>query len=198
MPRNRAETTVPRSRPREGVTGAYVIDPLHSAVGFSVRHAVVAAVRGRFTAFEGFLRLDAHRPARSEAHVSVQTGSLDTGVPARDSHLTGPDFLDAATFPLMVFRSTAVVPLGGDTFRLTGNLRIRDVELPLHLNLGYGGTVRDAGGQRRTGFEGAATLRRSDWGLTWNAPLASGGVLLGDTVRLELGVSALRLGPEVP
>lgn len=196
MPRNCAETTVPGARPQEGLTGAYVIDPVHSAVGFSVRHAMVTNVRGRFTAFEGFLRLDALRPARSEAHVSVQTGSLDTGVRERDSHVSGPDFLDSATFPLMVFRSTAVVPLGGDAFRMTGNLRIKDVELPLHLDLDHGGTVRHADGRRRTGFEGSATFRRSDWGLNWNVPLKGGGVLLSDKVRLELSVSALQLGPE--
>ncbi|WUD77558.1 YceI family protein [Streptomyces sp. NBC_00510] len=196
MPRNCAETTVPGARPHEELTGAYVIDPVHSAVGFSVRHAMVANVRGRFTAFEGFLRLDALHPARSEAHVSVQTGSLDTGVRARDSHITGPDFLDSATFPLMVFRSTAVVPLDEDRFRMTGNLRIKDVELPLHIDLDYGGTARDTDGQRRVGFEGSAVLRRSDWGLNWNVPLETGGVLLSDKARLELSVSALQLGPE--
>ncbi|WP_431963692.1 YceI family protein [Actinacidiphila sp. bgisy160] len=198
MPSNRAVSTVPGARPREEPTGAYVIDPVHSAVGFSVRHGMVSNVRGRFTAFEGFLRLDALRPARSEAHVSVQTGSLVTGVRARDYHLTGPDFLDSASFPLMVFRSTAVVPLGEDRFRMTGNLRLKDVELPLHLDLEHGGTTRDADGRRRIGFEGSATLRRSDWGLDWNVLLRSGGVLLGDKVRLGLSVSALRLGPEAP
>lgn len=196
MPRNRAETTAPGIGPREEPTGAYVIDPDHSAIGFSVRHAMVTNVRGRFRAFEGFLRLDGLRPGRSEAHVSVQTGSLDTGARARDSHITGPDFLDAATFPLMVFRSTAVVPAGEDTFRMTGSLRIKDIELPLHIDLDYGGCGIDAHGQRRVGFEGAATLRRSDWGLDWNVPLTAGGLLLSDTVRLDLSVSALRLGRE--
>ncbi|MFI8183801.1 YceI family protein [Actinacidiphila glaucinigra] len=196
MPRNCAETTVPGARPQEELTGAYVIDPVHSTVGFSVRHAMVTRVRGVFTAFEGFLRLDALRPARSEAHVSVQTGSLATGLRARDSHITGPDFLDSATFPLMVFRSTAVAPSGGNGFRMTGNLTIKDVELPVHVDLAYGGTARDADGQWRVGFEGSATLRRSDWGLDWNVPLQTGGVLLSDKVRLELGVSALQLGPE--
>ncbi|MEU1542429.1 YceI family protein [Actinacidiphila glaucinigra] len=196
MPRNCAETTVPGTRPQEELTGAYVIDPLHSAVGFSVRHAMVTRVRGGFTAFEGFLRLDGLRPARSEAHVSVQTGSLTTGVPARDSHITGPDFLDSAAFPLMVFRSTAVASPDGNGFRMAGNLTIKDIERPVHLDLVYGGTARDPGGQWRVGFEGSATLRRSDWGLDWNVPLQTGGVLLGDKVRLELSVSALRLGPE--
>ncbi|MDX3095587.1 YceI family protein [Streptomyces sp. ME01-24h] len=198
MPVNRAHTTVPGAGPHRELTGAYVIDPVHSVLGFSVRHAMVAGVRGRFTAFEGFLRLDALRPARSEAHVSVQAGSLDTGVRARDSRIAGPGFLDSATFPLMVFRSTAVVALHGDGngFRMTGNLRIKDVELPLHIDLGYRGTSCGADGQRRIGFAGSASLRRSDYALGRNVPLGAGGVLLGDKVRLELGVRAMRLGPE--
>jgi polyisoprenoid-binding protein YceI len=196
MPRNCAETTVPGSRPQEELTGAYVIDPVHSTLGFSVRHAMVTNVRGRFTAFEGFLRLDALHPARSEAHVSVQTGSLNTGVRERDAHLTGPDFFDSATFPLMVFRSTAVVPDGEDRFRMSGNLRIKDVELPVHIDLVSGGSSRDVHGQRRVGFEGKATLQRSDWGLDWNAPLTSGGLLISDKVKLMLDISAVQLGRE--
>ncbi|MGW3243952.1 YceI family protein [Streptomyces sp. NPDC001070] len=196
MFRNPAETTVPGTGPHEALTGAYIIDPVHSALGFSVRHAMITNVRGRFAAFEGLLKLDGRRPARSEAHMSVQTGSLNTGVRERDTHLTGPDFFDSVTFPLMVFRSTAVVPDGEGRFRMSGNLRIKDIELPLRIDLVSGGSSRDVHGQRRVGFEGTATLHRSDWGLDWNAPLASGGLLISDKVKLTLDISAVRLGPE--
>lgn len=181
-----------RSASYAGVTGAYTVDPVHSTIGFSVRHAMVSNVRGRFDRFEGLLLLNGSDPSRSEAYVSVQTDSVDTGVEERDARLRGPDFFDAATFPLMSFRSTRVVPLGDDGFRITGALRIKDVELPLDLRTVFGGAGEDAHGRHRVGFESTATLRRSDWGLAWNTPLGTGGVLIGDKVTLALDISAVR------
>ena len=189
---NQKDTTASNNARYEGLTGAYTIDPAHSTIGFSVRHAMITNVRGTFTAFEGLLRLDGDHPTRSEAHVTVQTGSLDTGIPQRDAHVTGSDFLDSATFPLMTFRSTGVVDLGDDRFRMSGQLKIKDVELPLHLDLGFGGAGQDADGQNRVGFEGTATLKRSDWGIDWNSALAAGGVLISDKVKLILDISAIR------
>jgi polyisoprenoid-binding protein YceI len=174
------------------VTGTYTIDPVHSTIGFSVRHAMVSNVRGRFERFEGLLKLDGAEPSRSEAYVSVQTDSLDTGVADRDAHLAGPDFFDSATYPLMAFRSTGITPLGDDEFRLLGTLGIKDVELPLAVDITFGGAGSDALGNHRVGFDGRATLRRSDWGLAWNTPLDTGGVLVGDKVTLALDISAVR------
>ncbi|WP_405968637.1 YceI family protein [Streptomyces sp. NBC_00015] len=175
------------------LTGAYTIDPVHSTIGFSVRHAMISNVRGRFTRYEGLVKLDGSSPAGSEAYVSVQMDSLDTGIQERDAHLKGPEFLDSATFPLMAFRSTGIVPLDDDVFRLDGRLRIKDIELPLALDIAFGGAGQDAFGQHRIGFEGTATLRRSDWGLTWNSALETGGVLIGDKVTLTLDISAVRV-----
>ncbi len=189
----RDQAVPPSSGSYPAVTGAYTIDPVHSSIGFSVRHAMISNVRGRFDRFEGLLKLDGSDPSRSEAYVSVQTDSLDTGVQERDAHLGGPDFFDSATFPLMAFRSTGVVPLGDDEFRLTGSLRIKDIELPLDIDVVFGGAGEDAHGQHRVGFEGTATLRRSDWGLAWNTPLAKGGVLVSDKVTLTLDISAIRV-----
>ncbi|GHE98415.1 polyisoprenoid-binding protein [Streptomyces spiralis] len=183
----------PGSGSYPAVTGIYTIDPVHSSIGFSVRHAMISNVRGRFDRFEGLLKLDGSAPSRSEAYVSVQTDSLDTGIHERDAHLGGPDFFDSATFPLMVFSSTGIVPLGDEEFRLTGALRIKDVELPLGIDVVFGGAGEDAYGQHRVGFEGSATLRRSDWGLAWNTPLATGGVLVSDKVTLALDISAIRV-----
>ncbi|MEU4129327.1 YceI family protein [Streptomyces wuyuanensis] len=192
MLRSRRQNTVPSARPYEGVTGVYVLDPVNSTVGFSVRHAMVSNVRGRFGAFEGLLRLDGAHPSRSEAYLSVQTGSLDTGVQGRDAHLTGPDFFDSSTFPLMTFRSAAVVPAEDGTFRLAGHLKIKDIELPVGIDVEFGGALRDAYGRRRVGFEGTTTLQRSDWGLTWNSTLTTGGVLISDKVTLILDISAVQ------
>ncbi|WP_328890912.1 YceI family protein [Streptomyces sp. NBC_00316] len=179
--------------PYDDLTGFYIIDPVHSTVGFSVRHAMISKVHGKFDTFEGLLKLDQSQPSRSEAYMSVQTLSLDTGAQERDMHLRGPSFLDSATFPLMTFHSTGIVPAGDDAFRVLGNLRIKDVELPIGIDVEFGGACRDTDGQNRVGFEGRAALRRSDWGLTWNASLETGGVLVGDVVTLVLNISAVQV-----
>ncbi|MFE2889157.1 YceI family protein [Streptomyces sp. NPDC059272] len=175
------------------LTGVYTIDPAHSTIGFSVRHAMITNVRGRFGAFEGLVKLDGYRPTRSEAYLSVQTGSLDTGNLDRDTHLQGPDFFDAGAYPLMAFRSVNVSACGDGRFRMTGRLRIKDVELPLHIDLVFGGSARDEQGRQRVGFSGTATVRRSDWGLGWNTPIETGGVLVSDRAKLSLDVSAVRM-----
>ncbi|MEW2044288.1 YceI family protein [Streptomyces sp. NPDC005476] len=189
----RDRTTSPGSGTYAAATGAYTIDPAHTTVGFSVRHAMISNIRGRFDRFEGLLLLDGSAPSRSTAYMSVQTDSIDTGIQERDAHLRGPEFFDSATFPLMAFRSTGIVQRGDDEFRLTGGLRIKDVELPLDIDLVYGGAGVGVDGQHRVGFEGTATLRRSDWGLTWNTTLQAGGVLISDKVTLALDISAVRI-----
>lgn len=182
--------------PHDALSGVYLIDPLRTTIGFSVRRAMIANLRGRFTDFEGLLALDGRRPHRSRAYMSVQTGSLSTGMRERDAQLTGPDYLDSAMFPLMAFRSTGIVHLGEDRFRMSGSLRIKDVVLPLHIDLASGRVGRDAYGTHRVGFQGTATLRRSDWGLNRNTSLGARDLLIGDTVTLTLGICAVR--PELP
>jgi polyisoprenoid-binding protein YceI len=195
MPRTGPRTSVSGVSPYAQLTGIYIIDPVRSTLGFSVRHAMISHVRGRFDTFEGLLKLDGSRPALSEAHVSVQTASLYTGIEQRDAHLRGPDFLDSSTFPLMAFRSTRAVPTGVGAFRLLGSLRIKDIELPVEIDVEFGGAGRDAYGHDRVGFEGRATLQRSAWGLTWNTVLKTGGVLVNDKVTLIFDISAVRVDP---
>jgi polyisoprenoid-binding protein YceI len=108
-------------------------------------------------------------------------------------HVTGPDFLDAATFPLMSFRSGGILHAGHDHFRMAGYLLIKDIELPVHVDLGFCGASRDAHRQNRVGFTGTATLQRSDWGLDGNRAMATGGVLISDKVKVTLDISAVRL-----
>ncbi|MGW5463639.1 YceI family protein [Streptomyces sp. NPDC003996] len=188
----RKESLIFDAAPSIGPSGFYIIDPVRSTIGFSVRRAVKSDVRGEFTAFEGLIKLGRVRAARSEAYVSVQTGSVDTGSPERDAWLTGPDFLDSATFPLMSFRSTGIIDTGDDRSRMAGHLRIKDVELPVHVDLEFRGASRDANGDDRVEFRGTATLQRADWGLDGNPRPATGGVLLGGKVKLLLDISAVR------
>ncbi|MFE3602354.1 YceI family protein [Streptomyces sp. NPDC059096] len=178
------------------LTGAYTIDPAHSTISFTVRHAMVTNVRGTFTEHEGTLHLDGADPANSTASIDVSIASIDTGAPDRDGHLRSADFFDSETFPAMTFRSTAAERIDAETYRITGDLTIKDVTRPLSIDLEFHGSATDVYGNERVGFEGSATILRSDWGLTWNAALETGGVMVSDKVKLGFDISAIKQGPE--
>ncbi|MEV7236974.1 YceI family protein [Streptomyces sp. NPDC051020] len=178
------------------LTGEYAIDPAHSSIGFTVRHAMVTNVRGSFGEHEGTLKLDGHNPANSAASIDVKIASVDTGITDRDGHLVSGDFFDAEKFPLMTFRSTQAEQLGGDKYRITGDLTIKDVTRPLAIDLEFNGSATDVYGNERVGFEGSADILRSDWGLTWNAALETGGVMVSDKVKLNFDISAIKAAPQ--
>ncbi|MFB7934008.1 MULTISPECIES: YceI family protein [Streptomyces] len=177
------------------LTGEWVVDPAHSRIGFSVRHAMVTTVRGCFLEYESRLYFDARDPARSRADITLFTSSVDTGVEQRDAHLVGRDFLDAATYPRMRFTSTGVEQTGSDLFRMSGELTIKGVSRPVVLDLTYIGHVTDPFGYERAGFDGTTTINRSDWGLTYNSRLAEGGAMVSEKVRLQLDIAAIRMAP---
>ncbi|MER7716262.1 YceI family protein [Streptomyces flaveolus] len=174
------------------LTGDYVFDPAHSRIGFVARHAMVTKVRGAFHQFEGSAHLDGAEPARSTAQVVIKTESIDTGVEQRDQHLRTNDFLDAPTYPDITFRSTSVEPRSDTEFRVTGDLTIKDITRPVSIDVEYTGRAVDPFGNQRVGLEGSVTISRKDFGVTWNAPLEGGGVLVGDKIVLELDVSAIK------
>ncbi|MFI8006240.1 YceI family protein [Streptomyces sp. NPDC086010] len=174
------------------LTGEWMIDPAHSRIGFSVRHAMVTTVRGSFPQYESRLYFDGRDPARSHARISVSTASVDTGVEQRDAHLTGRDFLDSARHPRMTFASSAVQLIGKDVYRMTGDLTIRSTNRPVVLDLTYIGYVTDPFGYERVGFDGTTTINRSDWGLTYNARLAEGGAMVSERLRLQFDIAAIR------
>ncbi|MEU9308592.1 YceI family protein [Streptomyces sp. NPDC048256] len=188
------------SRPSAGLpdpalaalTGDWMIDPAHSRIGFSVRHALVTTVRGAFTEYQSRLYFDGRNPARSRAEIVLSTASVDTGVEQRDAHLTGRDFLDAATYPRMRFASTAVQLAGPDVYRMAGDLTIKETTRPVALELTYIGHVTDPFGYERAGFDGTTTIDRSEWGLTYNARLAEGGAMVSEKVRLQFDIAAIR------
>jgi len=174
------------------LTGNWVIDPAHSRIGFSVRHAMVTTVRGAFADYRSRLFFDGRDPSRSGAEIVLSTASVDTGVDQRDSHLTGRDFLDSARYPHMRFLSTAVRLAGPDVYRMTGDLTIKDTTRPVDLELTYIGHVTDPFGYERVGFDGTTTIDRSEWGLTYNSRLAEGGAMVSEKVRLQLDIAAIR------
>ncbi|MFE1963152.1 YceI family protein [Streptomyces sp. NPDC059479] len=178
------------------LTGEYTIDPAHSTISFTVRHAMVTNVRGSFTEHEGTLNLDGSNPAASTATIDVSIASVDTGMPDRDGHLRSADFFDAETFPKMSFRSTSAEQIDAETYRVTGDLTIKDVTRPLTIDLEFHGSATDVYGNERVGFEGSASILRSEWGLTWNAALETGGVMVSDKVKLNFDISAIKKAPE--
>ncbi|MEW1900972.1 MULTISPECIES: YceI family protein [unclassified Streptomyces] len=187
-----AVATLPVDPALAALTGDYTIDPAHSSIGFTVRHAMVTNVRGGFAEHEGTLKLDGTDPGASTASIDVRIASVDTGIADRDAHLRGGDFFDAEQFPLMSFRSTRAEQLGGDKYRITGDLTIKDVTRPLSIDLEFNGTATDVYGNERVGFEGSAEILRSEWGLTWNAALETGGVMVSDKVKLTFDISAIK------
>jgi polyisoprenoid-binding protein YceI len=174
------------------LTGGYTIDPAHSKIGFAVRHAMVTNVRGEFAEYEGKLHLDGSEPAKSTAELVIKVASIDTKQAQRDEHLRTGDFFTAETYPEITFTSTSAEEVGDDTYRLHGDLTIKGVTRPISLDLEFTGSATDPYGLNRVGFEGGTTLDRTDWGLTYNAALETGGVLIGEKVRLTLDISAVK------
>ena len=174
------------------VTGDYTVDVAHTRIGVRARHAMVTTVRGAFTDFSGTAHLDSTTPAASSVTLRIATASIDTGTPDRDAHLRSPDFLDVEQYPEMVFRSTAVAQVDADVFRVTGDLTIKSVTRTVSIDFALTGSALDPFGNTRIGFEGALAIKRSDWDLTWNAVLDTGGVLVSDRIQVEFDVSAIK------
>jgi polyisoprenoid-binding protein YceI len=175
----------------EDLSGDYTIDPAHTRLGFSARHAMVTTVRGQFQDFAGTAHIDTANPAASSVALTIQTASIDTGVADRDGHLKSGDFFDAEANPEITFVSTKV-ERDGDDWTITGDLTIKDVSKPVTIGFESTGSARDPFGNLRVGFEGATSINRKDWGLTWNAALETGGVLVSEKIKLEFDVSAIR------
>ncbi|MCZ9353715.1 YceI family protein [Streptomyces mutabilis] len=174
------------------LTGYWTIDRPHSRIGFSVRHAMVTTVRGAFADYDSVLYFDGARPSESRAEIVIRVASVDTGVEQRDAHLVGKDFFDVRRYPQMTFRSTSTVHEAGESFRMTGDLTIRDTTRPVDLQLDYLGSVMDPFGYERAGFDGTTTIDRRDWGLVYNQRLEAGGSMVSEKVRLQFDISAIR------
>ncbi|HYF45928.1 MAG TPA: YceI family protein, partial [Acidimicrobiales bacterium] len=167
----------------------------HSEVGFSVRHLGISKTRGRFGAFTGTLKIDAENPSNSSVEVEIDAASIDTKDAGRDEHLRSADFFDVEQFPTLTFRSTAVRGEGSD-WVVEGDLTIRGVTRPVVLETELVGLQRDPWGNDRVGFAATTEVNREEFGLTWNAALETGGVLVGKTVKIHLDVEAIKASEE--
>jgi polyisoprenoid-binding protein YceI len=175
------------------LTGDYNLDPSHSRIGFQARHAMVTKVRGAFNDFEGSLRIDAQDPTKSSAKVTIQAASIDTRNADRDAHLKGNDFFAMDEYPEITFVSTAAEKVDDANYRLTGDLTIKGVTKPVTVDFEFTGAANDPWGNLRIGFEGAVTINRKDWGVSWNTALETGGILVSEKVTLEFDLAAVKV-----
>ncbi len=174
------------------LSGTYTLDPSHSRVGFVARHAMIAKVRGAFNEVGGTATIDGANPSASSLEVTIQAASIDTRDANRDAHLRSADFFDVDTYPTITFVATGFEITDDATVEVTGDLTIRGVTRSVTVPFEFGGQAVDPFGNHRIGFEGSLVVNRKDWGLTWNAALEAGGVLVSDKVTLELEVSAIK------
>jgi polyisoprenoid-binding protein YceI len=174
------------------LTGAYTIDPAHSQIGFVARHAMVTKVRGTFDDFAGTVAFDAADPAATAVTVTIQAASINTRNPQRDAHLRSNDFFAMETYPGITFVSTELRQTGDNSFDLTGSLTVKGITNLITIPFTYEGAATDPYGNLRLGFEGAVTINRRDYGVTWNAALETGGFLVSDKIVLEFEVSAIK------
>ncbi len=189
-----ATTDTRATPPVQDVVGTWTVDRAHSTVEFTAKHMMISTVRGAFADFEGAIAID-EDPTRSSAQVVIRTASIGTNDERRDEHLRSGDFLETERFPEMRFRSTSVRVVSEEerTFTIEGELTVMDVTRAVSLDASVDGWRLDADGKvERLAFSASTTIRRKDFGLTWNQVLETGGVLVSDKVGIELTVSAVR------
>ncbi|MGE5674039.1 MAG: YceI family protein [Mycobacterium leprae] len=170
----------------------WVIDPSHSLVEFSVKHMMIATVKGRFGQFQGTILADLANLTTAEFEGTIEAASIDTRDAGRDEHLRSADFFDVAQFPQLTFKSKRLTLAGEDEFKLTGDLTMHGVTQEVVLDLTFEGQGKDPWGNIRAGFTAETRVNRKEFGLTWNAVLETGGVLVGDQVRIALQIEAIQ------
>ena len=170
--------------------GRYDFDLAHSSVGLVVRHLVVSKVRARFNDWSGSLTIG-ENPANSSVEVTIQTDSFSSGDEGRDAHVKSADFFDVEQFPTATYRSTKVTPSANGDWAVDGELTIRGITKPVALAVTFAGTATDPYGVSKIFFEASANVEREEFGVSFNAPLETGGVVLGKSIKIELDVQAV-------
>jgi polyisoprenoid-binding protein YceI len=173
-------------------TTKWVIDPSHSEISFKVKHLVVTTLTGNFTAFEGSAETSKDDFSDAVINFSADVNSINTGNADRDGHLKSDDFFNAESFPKLTFKSTSFSKTGDDTFKLTGDITIRDITKSITLDVEFGGTAVDPWGNNKAGFELNGKLKRSEFNLKWNALTEAGGAVVSDEVKLNLNVQLVK------
>ncbi len=172
--------------------GTWVIDRDHSTAEFRVRHLMISTVRGRFSEWSGQIVGNPEDLTHATASLTIDVTSVDTRQPERDNHLRSADFFDAANYPHITFESQTIERIGHDRYRVTGPLTIRGVTRLVPVTVEFLGFSKDPWGGERAGFTATTQLNRKDYGLVWNAPLETGGVLVGDEVNIEVDLEVVK------
>lgn len=168
------------------------IDPAHSHIQFSVRHMMISTVRGEFEKFDGEVNFDQDDPENSTLHIRIDANNINTRENDRDNHLRSPDFLNAEEYPYLIFESKRVEQTGENEGRVVGDLTIRDVTNEVVLDVTYHGLAKSPWGATSAGFSASTKINRKDWNLTWNQALETGGVLVGDNIKIDIEVELVR------
>jgi len=177
---------------QEVLAGEWDIDPTHTRIGFSARHAMVTKVRGAFNDVAGHVFVNPDDPTDARVEVRVQLASIDTRNQQRDEHLRSADFFDTEQYPEMVFTADTIDEVEEQNYVVVGELTLRGITRPLTLPLALTGLERDPSGALRAGLEGTRRITRKEWGISWNTPLDSGGVLVSDKITLEFELSLVK------
>lgn len=174
------------------VKSLWNVDTMHSEITFKVKHLVISTVTGKFNAFDASMEAESEDFDNASISFSADINSIDTGVEDRDNHLKSDDFFNAEQFPKMTFKSSSFTKTGEGTFKLIGDLTIRDITKEVTLDVDHGGVVVDPYGQTKAGFEISGTINRKEFGLQWSAVTEAGSIVVGDNVKLMMNVQVVR------
>jgi polyisoprenoid-binding protein YceI len=185
-------TATAQAAPAIGAKTQWKLDQTHTSVEFSAKHLMITTVKGRIADVEGTIEIDEKNPRNSTVEAVLKAASIDSRTTQRDDHLRSADFLDVAKYPDIKFRSTRI---DGDKneFKLTGDLTIRDVTRPITLDVTFEGETKDPWGGERAGFSAKGKFDRRDFGLTWNVALEAGGLTVGNEIKINLEVEAIKV-----
>ncbi len=170
---------------------AWQIDAVHSQVTFSVRHMMISTVKGQFDVIRGQLHIDEAHPENSWVEAEADAATINTRDEKRDGHLRSADFFDTEKYPLITFKSTKIESLGGNEYRVTGDLTMHGVTKEVSFDAEYQGQIKDVYGMQRAGLTIKGSINRKDFGLNWNVALESGGVLVSEKVNVEIDLAAV-------
>lgn len=171
---------------------AWTIDAAHSEITFTVRHMMISNVRGRFEEFSGSVDIDENDLTTLKAEIAINTGTISTREPKRDAHLRSDDFFASEAYPTATFTSSSVEKVGENALKVHGDLKIRDITRPVVLDVEVSGPARSPWGTMSIGFSGHTTIDRTEWNLVWNQALETGGILVGDDVKLNIELELIK------
>jgi polyisoprenoid-binding protein YceI len=179
--------------PSPAATATWQIDPAHTAAGFSVRHLMIATVRGQFKGVTGAVLWDDQDINNSTVDVTIDANTVDTGEPKRDADLKSANFFDVKNYPTITFKSTKIEKISAGKMKVTGNLTIHGVTKQVVLDVeGPSGAVKDPWGNTRVALNASTTVNRLDYGVKWNAKMDSGGMVVGDDVNINIDLEMIK------